>query len=76
MPSLSTLFLALLVIGAVFWVSRLVRRAGGRGRTPDGDVDHEVLEAAEHEVRDLDAFTAPDDAEDELPDWGPGAPRS
>jgi gas vesicle protein len=38
-------------------------------------VDPERLEAAEEEVRDLDVFTSPDDADDELPDWGPGAPK-
>jgi hypothetical protein len=74
MPSPSTVFLTLLVIGAVIWVVRRAR-GGGSGRAEEEDVDRDVLEAAEQEVRDLDAFSAPEDAEDELPDWGPGAPR-
>ena len=75
MPSPSTVFLALLVIGAVLWAVQRVRRAGRRAPPDEHDVDRDVLESAEQEVRDLDAFSAPEDAEDELPDWGPGAPR-
>jgi hypothetical protein len=37
-------------------------------------LDDETLEA-EREIQDLDAFTTPEDADDELPDWGPGAPK-
>ncbi|KPK06606.1 MAG: hypothetical protein AMS20_04315 [Gemmatimonas sp. SG8_28] len=75
MPSPSTVLLALLVIGAVIWVVRRMRDDGSSDRSEEEDVDRDVLEAAEREVRDLDAFSAPEDAEDELPDWGPGAPR-
>ena len=39
------------------------------------DIDRDELERAEREVRDLDASVGPDEADDELPDWGPGAPR-
>ncbi len=41
----------------------------------DSDVDSELLEA-EEEVQDLDAFSTPEDADDDLPDWGPGVPRT
>ena len=27
------------------------------------------------EVRDVDALASPEDAEEDLPDWGPGAPK-
>jgi len=37
--------------------------------------DPEELEAAEEEMRELDVFTTPDEADDHLPDWGPGAPK-
>ncbi len=37
-------------------------------------LDDETLEA-EREIQDLDAFTTPEDADDDLPDWGPGAPK-
>jgi hypothetical protein len=41
----------------------------------DPDTDHEVLSEAEEEVRGVDAFASPEDAEEDLPDWGPGAPK-
>ena len=46
----------------------------GRGRMAESHQDEETV-AAEQEVRDLDVFTTPEDADDELPDWGPGAPK-
>jgi hypothetical protein len=49
-------------------------RAPRRSTGPD-DRDTEVLEAAEREVRDLGALKSPEDAADELDDWGPGAPK-
>jgi hypothetical protein len=76
MPSPITLFLALLVAGAVVWLVRRIRHGTTARRRDDADVDRDVLEAAEREVRDLDAFSTPEDAEDQLPDWGPGAPRT
>ena len=50
----------------------LLRRPA-RTREPD-DRDQDVLDAAEREVRDLGALKSPEDADDELTDWGPGAP--
>lgn len=44
----------------------------GRGARQDQPAE---TEEAEDEVRDLDAFTTPEDADDELPDWGPGTPN-
>ncbi len=49
-------------------------RGRGRGRMAESRLDEETV-AAEQEVRDLDALGTPEDADDELPDWGPGAPR-
>ena len=60
----------LALIGAIAWFTRRPRH-----RTRPDDRDEETLEDAEREVRDLDAFTAPEDAQDELHDWGPGAPH-
>jgi len=63
----------LAVAGATLW---LIRRPPGRASArPADDIDHEVLNQAEAEVRDLDASTTPDEAADHLPDWGPGAPK-
>ncbi len=41
----------------------------------DAATDLEELAEAEDEVRDVDAFASPEQAEEELPDWGPGAPK-
>ena len=66
--------LAVLVVAAGLLL--LLRRTDGPAdpRTED-DVDHAELEEAEREVRDLDASVSPDEADDHLPDWGPGAPK-
>jgi hypothetical protein len=47
--------------------------AGRRRRSPD--VDEEELAQAEDELRQLDAGATPEEAEEELDDWGPGAPK-
>jgi hypothetical protein len=41
----------------------------------DRSEDEEELAQAEDEVRGLDAMATPEDAAEQLPDWGPGAPR-
>lgn len=70
------LLLGVVAILALFlW---LVRRGDEptRYRRPDraGDIDYAELEAAEREVRDLDASARPgDDAVGD--DWGPGTSR-
>lgn len=56
--------------GLLAW---LLFSSGGTGAA-DESVDPDTTEA-EDEVQELDVFTAPDDAEEELPDWGPGAPK-
>ena len=38
--------------------------------------DREILDEAEEEVRGLDMFTSPGEADEDLPDWGPGAPKT
>ncbi len=45
-----------------------------RERMAESRLDEETI-SAEQEVRDLDALTTPEDADDELTDWGPGAPK-
>lgn len=57
--------------GILLW---LVMAPTGRRRVADSHLDDDTV-AAEHEVRDLNALTTPEDADDELPDWGPGAPK-
>ena len=69
--------LAALVAGLAWFLTggRLPRRAKPGDVVGDPDTDHEVLSEAEEEVRGVDAFASPDDAEEDLPDWGPGAPK-
>jgi hypothetical protein len=57
--------------GVLLW---LVLAPARRRQTAGRQIDEETLNA-EQEVRDLDAFTTPDDADDELTDWGPGVPK-
>ena len=57
-------------VGVLLW---LVLPPTSRRQTAGRPVDEETLNA-EQEVRDLDAFTTPEDADDELTDWGPGVP--
>ena len=67
---LSLLGVAVLLAG-IGW---LIRRPGRTSAEPD-DRDPEALANAEAEVRDVDALATPEDARDDLPDWGPGTPR-
>jgi hypothetical protein len=68
------IFLALvLIVGLVLWLMRERRYPGPRLHGEDG-IDREELEAAEREVRELEAGALPDE---ERPgdDWGPGTGR-
>jgi hypothetical protein len=64
---------AVLLVGLVLWLVRERRYPGPRLYGED-DIDREELEAAEREVRELEAGALPDD---ERPgdDWGPGTGR-
>jgi hypothetical protein len=74
MTSTTIFVLGLLLIVAV--IGWWLRRAGRLNRSdPDEDIDRELLDEAEEEVRDLGTFTTPDEADDELPDWGPGTAK-
>lgn len=69
-----TLLVALVaLIALVLWLRRDRSYPGPRLEEDDG-IDREELEAAEREVRDLDANARPEDGflGD---DWGPGASR-
>jgi hypothetical protein len=70
-----TLLVALVaLIALVLWLRRDRSYPGPRLEADDDGIDQEELEAAEREVRDLDAGQRPEDGflGD---DWGPGASR-
>lgn len=73
MTDLTTVLGLAALAGGIWWLAR--RAARGGGSTRRDDIDYETLREAEDEVRDLDALATPDDAAQDLPDWGPGAPR-
>ena len=68
------------IVAALAWTIRRVRDARADRRTPlsrhthlrDDGIDHAELEAAEREVRDLDAGAREEDGF-VGDDWGPGA---
>ena len=60
--------IAVVAIGVSVFLSRYHEATRAAVEDPD------YLEEAEEEVRDLDTFADPDDAEEDLPDWGPGVP--
>jgi hypothetical protein len=71
---ISVIFLAaVLLVGLLLWLVRERRYPGPRLYGED-DIDREELEAAEREVRELEAGALP---EDDRPgdDWGPGTGR-
>jgi hypothetical protein len=79
MPIVSGPVGTILVAGAVLaslivWLTRGRRYPGPRRLPEDDQIDREALEAAEREVRDLDASRRPEQGF-EGEDWGPGVAR-
>lgn len=74
--TLGFVFLVLLVAAVLVWLLGRPSASVGNNEFDEDDVDREILEEAEDEVRDLDAFTSPEEADDDLPDWGPGVPKT
>jgi len=62
---------ALAIFAVAYWLVRRGEDMRSRHRSPSHEVDHDVLEEAEREVRDLDINHHPDDGF-EGDDWGPG----
>ncbi len=64
---------------ALIWIvfrSRDGSTRNGADSGEDVEVDRDVLSEAEQEVRELGSFVTPEDAIEELPDWGPGTPKA
>ena len=62
------------VLAGVLLFLLLAPPSSARRRTVESRLGEETV-ASEQEMRDLDALTTPEDADGELPDWGPGAPK-
>ncbi|MGH7528517.1 MAG: hypothetical protein ACREMX_17625 [Gemmatimonadales bacterium] len=60
------------LLAFVLWLLRARRYPGPRLHGEGDEIDREELEAAEREVRDLDAGLRPEDGF-EGDEWGPGA---
>ncbi len=74
MPPVSLAILLLLLAAVLVWLLGVAWAPRRSDRVADEEIDREVLAEAEEELQELDSSATPDDAE-ELPDWGPGAPR-
>ena len=68
------LVILLVLAAALVWLFA-GGKARGSSRHGSPDVDEETLERAERELQELDADVTPEAADEELDDWGPGAPK-
>jgi hypothetical protein len=62
------------IIALLLWVRRDRRYPGPRLQSDDDGIDHEELERAEREVRELESTQRPEERF-RGDDWGPGTPR-
>jgi hypothetical protein len=79
MPIITTPFGTLLIafaalIALILWLRRDRTYPGPRLQGEDDGIDHEELDRAEREVRDLESSQRPEDGF-RGDDWGPGTPR-
>ena len=79
MPIITTPFGTLLIafvaiIALILWLRRDRTYPGPRLQSEDDGIDHEELERAEREVRDLESGQRPESGF-RGDDWGPGTPR-
>ncbi|UCD25511.1 MAG: hypothetical protein JSW51_06245 [Gemmatimonadota bacterium] len=70
--TLLVVFLCLILVLAVLLV--IPRKSDAAGESTAIE-DAEELARAEEDLADIDALTPPEEATEELPDWGPGAPK-
>ncbi len=70
--TLLVLFLIVVLILAVLLV--IPRRPSATSQS-SAVGDEEELTRAEEDLADMDAMITPEEALEELPDWGPGAPK-
>jgi hypothetical protein len=75
MSLLFVLIVAALVMALAVFPPRKRSRVDQLLENMDRTDEDEELAEAEDEVRELDAMATPEDAAEQLPDWGPGVPR-
>jgi hypothetical protein len=76
MTLLAVIMVVVLVLAVFLIVPRRKTSAAFRNGTHTAVVgDADELARAEKELAELDAMATPNDAVEDLPDWGPGAPK-
>jgi len=70
-----TLFVVLLSVVLLLAVLLVIPRRPTATSQSSSIEDEAELTRAEEDLADLDVMTTPEEAIEELPDWGPGAPR-
>jgi len=76
MTLLAVIMVVVLLLAVLLIVPRRNTRVGVReGTHATGVGDADELARAENELAELDAMATPNDAVENLPDWGPGAPK-
>ena len=73
MTLLVLLLLLVLALSVLLVVPKRIDREARR--EPHPNVDPEELRQAEDELEQLSHDVTPDEADDHLPDWGPGVPK-
>jgi len=71
MTLLVVFLIGVLILGVILVIPR---RPSATSRSSAVE-DEEELTRAEEDLADLDAMITPEEATEELPDWGPGAPK-
>ena len=70
-----TLLVVFLIVVLILAVLLVIPRAPSATSQSSAVEDEEELSRAEEDLADLDAMITPEEATEELPDWGPGAPK-
>jgi hypothetical protein len=70
-----TLFVVLLSVVLLLAVLLVIPRRPTATSQSSSIEDEAELTRAEDDLADLDVMTTPEEAIEELPDWGPGAPK-
>ncbi len=70
-----TLFVVLLSVVLLLAVLLVIPRRPTATSQSSSIEDEAELNRAEEDLADLDVMTTPEEAIEELPDWGPGAPK-